>query len=121
MSVDRLIKTVEGREALSDFRRRRLLAKLKVRTCTPAFDLVYRIPTLRAAPSASQAVNSAVDIVTAKYVHYVELKSALDESERRTLKQLLTYGPRPNQQEVCVVKPATVFTHVGLQSERLPM
>jgi hypothetical protein len=117
MSVDRLIKTVEGREALSDFRRRRLLAKLKVRTCSPVFALAYRMPTLRAAHSAPQAVNSTVDIVTAKYVHYVELKSALDESETKTLKQLLAYGPRPNPQDVCAVKPAPVLTHVERQGE----
>lgn len=111
MSVDRLVKTVEGREALSDFRRRRLLAKLKACSVLrhDAFAFIsHRYIALRyniqLPLSTLQTLNAATESVTAHYVHYVELKSALDETENKILKEMLTYGPRPTQQDVCWVR-----------------
>lgn len=63
------ILQLPGRNALSDFRLRKLLAVL-------------------------QTVDPQVTAVTARYQHVVELDRALTTDERTRLERILTYGPR---------------------------
>ncbi len=64
--------TLRGRNALSEFRLKKLTQALK-----------------RTAP--------AVTAVTAEYWHFVALKAPLQGTQRKVLDRILTYGPAPAQ------------------------
>ncbi|MBM4230472.1 MAG: phosphoribosylformylglycinamidine synthase, partial [Gammaproteobacteria bacterium] len=60
---------VRGAPALSGFRIKKLLARLR-------------------------EVNPAVDSIDSRYVHFIDVERDLDAAEIRTLESLLRYGPR---------------------------
>ncbi|HEV7605979.1 MAG TPA: phosphoribosylformylglycinamidine synthase [Steroidobacteraceae bacterium] len=51
----------------------------------------FRIAKLR---PALEAVHPAIGVITARFVHFVDVQRELDARERALLERLLTYGPR---------------------------
>jgi phosphoribosylformylglycinamidine synthase len=88
---------ISGTSALSDFRVKKLLAEL-------------------------QAVDSNIKAVSARFIHFVDVESSLNDSQAEILSRLLSYGSGQSTADALgerlLVVPRSARFHPGQQGDR---